>query len=242
MSFTGNGITNCYPDQVEDFISITVLRADASAETISDADFLATAKQFADDTVLLLSLSARQWVVWYQYTYSSTQGLIFYRLDSSRPVSGKYQLRAYIAHGHLQEFLRVCVPVFHRFRANGQDLRMPILFWLTGQDASSTPYLESRFALAVMALEKLLGVLRSSLSIPTAKWRTTSLKKKIETACDFYRQSWTDLYPSGYGRSTPMWIETRNRLFHEPESVDPKRLGVCAAGRLRHETGRQPTP
>ena len=25
MSFTGNGITNCYPDQVEDFISITVL-------------------------------------------------------------------------------------------------------------------------------------------------------------------------------------------------------------------------
>ena len=27
MRFTGNGITNCYPDQVEDFISITVLRA-----------------------------------------------------------------------------------------------------------------------------------------------------------------------------------------------------------------------
>ena len=25
MRFTGNGITNCYPDQVEDFISITVL-------------------------------------------------------------------------------------------------------------------------------------------------------------------------------------------------------------------------
>ena len=27
MSFTGNGITNCYPDQVDNFISITVLRA-----------------------------------------------------------------------------------------------------------------------------------------------------------------------------------------------------------------------
>ena len=26
MSFTGNGITNCYPDQVEDFISITALK------------------------------------------------------------------------------------------------------------------------------------------------------------------------------------------------------------------------
>ena len=25
MSFTGNGITNCYPDQVDNFISITVL-------------------------------------------------------------------------------------------------------------------------------------------------------------------------------------------------------------------------
>ena len=28
MRFTGNGITNCYPDQVEDFISITVLKRD----------------------------------------------------------------------------------------------------------------------------------------------------------------------------------------------------------------------
>ena len=27
MRFTGNGITNCYPDEVEDFISITVLTA-----------------------------------------------------------------------------------------------------------------------------------------------------------------------------------------------------------------------
>ena len=26
MSFTGNGITNCYPDQVDNFVSITVLR------------------------------------------------------------------------------------------------------------------------------------------------------------------------------------------------------------------------
>ena len=26
MNFTGNGITNCYPDEVEDFISITVLK------------------------------------------------------------------------------------------------------------------------------------------------------------------------------------------------------------------------
>ena len=26
MRFTGNGITNCYPDQVDNFVSITVLR------------------------------------------------------------------------------------------------------------------------------------------------------------------------------------------------------------------------
>ena len=42
--------------------------ADASADAVSDEDFLATAQQFADDAVLLLSLTARQWVVWYQYT------------------------------------------------------------------------------------------------------------------------------------------------------------------------------
>ena len=27
MSFTGNGITNCYPDEVDNFVSITVLSA-----------------------------------------------------------------------------------------------------------------------------------------------------------------------------------------------------------------------
>ena len=42
MRFTGNGITNCYPDQVEDFISITVL----------------TASQLAAITKLNLALSA----------------------------------------------------------------------------------------------------------------------------------------------------------------------------------------
>ena len=34
MRFTGNGITNCYPDQVEDFISITVLSVDKSRDRI----------------------------------------------------------------------------------------------------------------------------------------------------------------------------------------------------------------
>ena len=33
MRFTGNGITNCYPDQVEDFISITVLTGGPSSCT-----------------------------------------------------------------------------------------------------------------------------------------------------------------------------------------------------------------
>ena len=39
MRFTGNGITNCYPDQVEDFISITVLTVSVAGETASSADF-----------------------------------------------------------------------------------------------------------------------------------------------------------------------------------------------------------
>ena len=36
MSFTGNGITNCYPDQVEDFISITVLRIALALRTMHE--------------------------------------------------------------------------------------------------------------------------------------------------------------------------------------------------------------
>ena len=36
MRFTGNGITNCYPDEVDNFVSITVLSADV-AQLIYDA-------------------------------------------------------------------------------------------------------------------------------------------------------------------------------------------------------------
>ena len=35
MRFTGNGITNCYPDQVEDFISITVLIGGVHLATVA---------------------------------------------------------------------------------------------------------------------------------------------------------------------------------------------------------------
>ena len=36
MSFTGNGITNCYPDQVDNFVSITVLIVVVDAEADPD--------------------------------------------------------------------------------------------------------------------------------------------------------------------------------------------------------------
>ena len=41
MRFTGNGITNCYPDQVEDFISITVLRSyvERTGEPVGNFNF-----------------------------------------------------------------------------------------------------------------------------------------------------------------------------------------------------------
>ena len=52
MRFTGNGITNCYPDQVEDFISITVLRGPGRADWTApsaDADYTLTVTVTDDD-------------------------------------------------------------------------------------------------------------------------------------------------------------------------------------------------
>ena len=53
MRFTGNGITNCYPDQVEDFISITVL-------TLARAFFQRTRRtpRFRPEAALELFLTA----------------------------------------------------------------------------------------------------------------------------------------------------------------------------------------
>jgi len=52
MSFTGNGITNCYPDEVEDFISITVLSGERPD------------KEWKEGPDNLWVLEDRQYVLW----------------------------------------------------------------------------------------------------------------------------------------------------------------------------------
>ena len=54
------------------------------------------------------------------------------------------------------EFLRVCLPRFRDRRANGEDLRLPIVY---GVPKAGSRSVEERFAPAFWALEKLIEVL-----------------------------------------------------------------------------------
>ena len=63
MSFTGNEITNCYPDQVEDFISITVLTVGfrpppANNPQFTFAQALTESAKLAGNCLLVVSLPA----------------------------------------------------------------------------------------------------------------------------------------------------------------------------------------
>ena len=51
MSFTGNGITNCYPDQVDNLISITVLSIyKTNLERLFGQRFLSTSRRLKTST------------------------------------------------------------------------------------------------------------------------------------------------------------------------------------------------
>ena len=55
MRFTGNGITNCYPDQVEDFISITVL-TQQELDAVYARLFGSSGKMFHDQSSLVVDM------------------------------------------------------------------------------------------------------------------------------------------------------------------------------------------
>ena len=131
-------------------------RVEKTADELPDATFVADAKEMAEDTTLLLSVAARRWVIWYCYTFWTPSAVTHFRghrsrhgrVDDHRIDDSPVGLKA-------REFLKTCLPRFRERRIAGEDLRLPIAYWVPKSDSR---YVEERFAAAFWALEKLIDL------------------------------------------------------------------------------------
>ncbi len=130
------------------------LSCEAPEEDLTDDDLLTQAKQLADDATLLMSVAARRWVVWYQYSLWTPRIETAGRGRSSRDTSGRrHSLQDSPVGLRAREFLKTCLTQFRERRSSGLDLRLPIAYWVPKAESR---YVEERFAAAFWALEKLL--------------------------------------------------------------------------------------
>jgi hypothetical protein len=131
-------------------------RCEKTVEELSDVAFLSDAKEMAEDTTLLMSVAARQWVLWFGYTFWTPSAVTHVRGHRSR--HGKvadHRLDDSPVGLRAREFLKTCLPRFRERRIAGEDLRLPIAYWVPKADSR---YVEERCAAAFWALEKLIDL------------------------------------------------------------------------------------
>ena len=136
------------------------LGCDVSRDELPDEAFIDQAKALVDDVTLLMSFACRHWIVWYSYSFLTPEFVSQYRFHSSRDTRNeKHRIDDSPVGMKAAEFLRVCLPRFSERRANGEDLRLPIVY---GVPKAGSRSVEERFAPAFWALEKLIDVLVNS--------------------------------------------------------------------------------
>ena len=202
------------------------LGCDVSKDELPDEAFLNTAKALADDATLLMSFVRRQWIVWYSYSFLTPEFVSQHRFHSSRDTRNqKNRIDDSPVVMKAAEFLRVCLPRFQERRANGEDLRLPIVY---GVPKSGSRSVEERFAPAYWALEKLIAVLvnrenraqilRRKKALEGEKSRL-NIGDQLQWLCESLDVTWRDLYPAKYVSTRPRFIKTRNKIFHSKTSV-----------------------
>ena len=138
------------------YVPTLELGCDVSKDELPDETFIEKAKALVDDATLLMSFACRQWIVWYSYSFWTPEFISQHRFHSSRDIRfQKHRIDDSPVGMKAAEFLRVCLPVFQEHRANGEDLRLPIVYWVP---KAGSRYVEERFASVFWALEKLVDV------------------------------------------------------------------------------------
>ena len=139
--------------EATDYVLTIEIKTDLSIEDLSDSDFINYAIQIADDLTLLASFVSRKHIKWFRYDcYSSKRLRHFVRYISESFVDDVYDGDLLIKPGEAKEFIQSSIINLQNLREKQFDLFLPIINVLNGHESQ---YLEQRFILYFMSLEKL---------------------------------------------------------------------------------------
>lgn len=121
-------------------------------QEFSNDAFVQKAIAVAEDLILLVSFMSRAWITWYGYDLSTPTFLKKHfrdaRESSSKSVGWRDTL---IEPGQGRQFLKLAYNNLQKLRAEGINLFMSLVYYLSGLEAK---YMEEQFTILFLALER----------------------------------------------------------------------------------------
>ena len=162
--------------EATDYVLTIEIKTDLSIEDLPDSDFINHAIQTADDLTLLASFVSRRHIKWFRYDcYSSKRSLHFVRYISESFADDVYYGDLLIKPHEAKNFIQSSIINLQNLREKKFDLLLPIINVLNGHESQ---YLEQRFILYFMSLEKLKDMYAIERDI-NSNFSNNSEKKKI---------------------------------------------------------------
>lgn len=129
------------------------LKTEKPIEQLSDEDFVNSGKAIVNDLALLISFLSRSWVTWYRYQFQMNDAIETH-VRRTRRWSTKEPDRhdALVEWNKTREFLKTGISNLRKLREEGLDLFMPILYFVSGNEAE---YLEDKFTTLFLSLERI---------------------------------------------------------------------------------------
>ncbi len=129
------------------------ITTEQSSDELTDQDFIEKSKQLVDDILLLMSLVSRRWIAWYAYYLETkTEILDYYRTTRSCSGESLSHDATLVNAPQIRQFLKESYSRYQRLRDEGFSLKLPLLYYISANEAT---YTEEQFTGYFLALEKL---------------------------------------------------------------------------------------
>ncbi len=220
---------------------------------LSNQEFIKSATAVAEDLILLVSFLSRRWVSWYRYELHTSELLLTHVRHARKCSSHEIELDESVVPFHqAREFLKVAFTNLRRLRDTHIDLKMPLVYCVSGTEAT---YMEEQFSIFFLALERIKDLfaiengLQKNLSNNDFKHLHAKLSDVIQqivrnpTAENVHRKlpelnrpSLRTVLDTAFTKYKVTWsdlyppgsdftlIRTRDNLFHSSADIDYDRL------------------
>ena len=120
---------------------------------LGDDEFINSATSIADDLTLLISLISRRWVVWFRYELQTPEEIRSFIRYTRECTSKRVKPYDSVVEFHQsRNFIRTAFTELRTLRQSGFDLKMPLVYYISGNEAK---YLEEQFTTFFLSLERI---------------------------------------------------------------------------------------